>query len=121
MPLMTDQQLCDIVGVEHMPYWKLTPYRAYNKAGSPWGVITLHSSADLTVVISAAKENSFTVGMLRDIIRLYNHTSVCLVTDEESAQTMIAKVLSDYEFEYVYEYINGKKFMYSIHRLKEEV
>jgi len=108
--------LASIVGDEYEPYWAMLMPTLYYRDSSPHGVVGVHRDGGMNVVYSMSKDNEFTVGMLRDIIKLYNEDSICLVTDYEASFNNIKKVLSRYNFTYVKgEMEDGKKLMYSIH------
>lgn len=110
------EDLASIVGDEYEPYWAMLMPTLYYRDGKPHGTIAVHRDGNMNVVYSMAKDDEFTIGMLRDIIKLYNEDSICLVTDYEASFGKIKKVLSRYDFEFVKGQMqDGKKLMYSIH------
>lgn len=112
----SSDDLAQVVGEEYEPYWAMLMPELYYKDGSPHGVIGIHREGYMAMVYSMAKNDEFTVGMLRDIIRLYNRENICLITDVESEFDKIKKVLSRYNFTFARHIAdNGKQLLYSIH------
>ena len=108
--------LVAVVGEDTAPYWELLMPKVYYKDGKPHGVIGYTQEPTLTTVYSMSLNDIFTVGMLRDIIRLYNSSNLCLITDSPDAFEHIKKVLGRYDFAFVkHMEDSGREWMYSFH------
>lgn len=113
---MTD--LAHIVGEDAEHLWdRLDYYNIYYKDSNPYGVIGVIIDNGVAVIYSTAiNGDKFSIGMLKDIIKLYNKTDIALITDKEYAYGYIRKALEPYGFSFHYaEAESGRKFMYSIH------
>ena len=109
-----EEDILSITGEEAYFYWSELKPKIYYLNGEPYGLIGIGTSIDgVTIVASTTlyPELPFTVGMLRDIIKVYNESSILLITDYEPAQEVIRKVLDKYNFTYEYK----DNVMYSTH------
>lgn len=95
--------------------------KTYYKDNSVHGVMASIVTPMTRTVYSVAKDDRFTVGMLRDLINYRNEDDgrdLCLVTDDPSAFTPLRKLLEDrYGFVCVVEndVIDGNPVMYSFY------
>lgn len=90
-----------VVGEEYLDSWLLLSPDVYYKFDKPYGLIATVRVGSITYVASTAIDNgSFTKSMIAEIIRLYKSRRICLITSEESAQGMIRRYLSRYDFNF---------------------
>lgn len=113
---MTD--LARLVGEDAEHLWEYLPFKkVYYKDGEPWGVLGTYLDNNLTVIFSMANDDMFTIGMFRDILKMYHNMDIALVTDTEEKFDYIKELLSPYDFIFSIGEVepNGRKFLYSIH------
>lgn len=85
--------------------WAVMNPRVYYKKGKPFGLIGQAEGEDGILYLACMVEDVdkvFTIEMIKDIIRLYETRTICLITDVESKQELIRKALSRYNFTYAY-------------------
>lgn len=92
-----------IVGKEHSKSWIALQPKVYYKDGKPFGLIaSIHENGIKYLSCAVLNpEDSFTIGMIRDIIQHYNNDTICLITDDNKYQDLIRRSLKRYKFEYV--------------------
>jgi|LGVE01.1.fsa_nt_gb hypothetical protein len=93
--------------------WVESNPKRYYKKGKIYGLISTFEGKDGILYISAMVQDidsPFTKDMLKDIITWYNQRVICLITDVESKQGLIRRVLEKYNFSFTYK----DKIMYSI-------
>lgn len=110
---MTFESACKVL--QH-----LDDYKDYYKDGELHGVMGSVVTPTTRTVYSMAKDNRFTVAMLRDLMRYREDKSrdLCLVTDEVSEFERLRTLLEErYNFTCVIEddVIDGKPIMYSFY------
>ena len=85
--------------------WVKIDPKKYYKHGRLYGLIGTIEGVDGLLYVAAMVEDvdaKFTNEMFKDIIRLYNKRTICLVTDVESKQKLIRRALSRYNFTFTY-------------------
>ena len=109
-----ETEILYIAGEEHCSKWVELQPHVYYKDGKPYGLIGTVISDSITYIASTTThvDNGFTIGMIRDIIRLYNNSTICLITESKDHQDLIRRSLSRFKFEF--EDRNG--VLYSINK-----
>ena len=90
-----------------MNWIKLKP-KEYYKNNELYGLIGTVEGIDRVLYIAATvihEDATFTKNMIKDIISLYKVRKICLITDVESKQGLIRRVLSRYNF--TFKYVDG--------------
>lgn len=98
--------------------WRSLNAKVYFKGKEPHGLMAMLDGGDRTLIAAAAKDDVFTLGMLRAIARVYFSGSVELITDKPSAFEHIRTVLAPYGFTFIEHEFEAGRCMRSIH-LKE--
>jgi len=80
------------------------------------GKITTIEKDGCVYIFSSADDDRFTIGMLRDIIRLSEHSDICLIVDTPSKQEQIASVLSK---RWIMDYYYVGSIMFAFHYIKD--
>lgn len=98
----------------------LNEYKEYYKNGELHGVMGCVLSDRLRTVYSISRDNRFTVGMLRDLIRYKDDKTrdLCLITDETEAFAPLRTLLEErYDFtcSIMDDVLDGKPIMYSFY------
>ena len=88
-----------IVGKELLDSWITLKPTVYYKDSKPFGLIALVNDYYIVSTVSEPTLN-FTIAMIKEIKRLYNTQAICLITDDDEYQDLIARSLSRYEFEF---------------------
>ena len=92
-----------IVGDEVLESWLQIIPEVFYKDGKPYGLVGSTRGRDGCLYVAATVtdvDSPFTIGMIREIIRLYKNNEICLITDVESKQDLIRRSLDRYEFSY---------------------
>ena len=101
--------------------YNLDEPKTYYKNGEVHGVMASIITPMTRTVYSVAKDDQFTIGMLRDLIKYRNEDDgigLCLVTDDPNTFAQLRKLLEErYGFVCVIEndVIDDKPIMYSIY------
>ena len=102
-----NQEVLSICGKEHLEEWLVLQPKVYYKDGNPYGLmgITIKDEIKYLSSMVLSPDKPFTVGMLKDIKRMYNEGTICLITDDENYHDLIKKTLEPYGFKF--NIING--------------
>ena len=108
-----------IVGEAREQAWSMINPTVYYLDGKPYGLIGTARSEHIVVIYSCAiNDGIFTKSMIRDIKKIYQEDSVCLVTDSESRQDYMKSLLERYGFTFISHIDdNGNKMLYSFHTI----
>ena len=108
-----------IVGEDREEAWSLINPTVYYLNSKPYGLIGSARSEHIVVVYSCAIDDGiFTKSMIRDIKKIYQEESICLVTDNESRQDYMKSLLERYGFTFITHIDdNGKQMLYSFHTI----
>jgi len=94
-----------IVGDEVYHWLNLQP-RVFYRDGLPYGLVgALHSEDGITYVAASTEspEIPFSIGMLKEIMRLNKEENICLITDDKNYIGSMKKTLQRYGFRFVVE------------------
>ena len=112
--LLLQDKIVSIVGKDLMPDWICLCPKVYYMGNKPYGLLAKLVKDDIIYIASTTISPSepFTVGMLRDIIKVYKTDNICLITDDEDYQDKIMDTLSRYEFTFEF---NENNVLFSTH------
>ena len=102
----TAEDIVSIVGLDEFSNWAVLDPTVYLKDGESYGLIAGAYSDNGINYIAATVESAempFTVGMLRDIIKVIREENVCIITDDKRYIGSIKKALSRFNMRFVVE------------------
>jgi len=102
----TAGDIIDIVGFDEFHSWAIIDPDVYLKDGEAYGLIARASSAngiDYLASTVRSPELLFTVGMLKDIIKVIKSKNLCIITDDKNYIEPMKKALSRFDMRFVVE------------------
>jgi len=90
---MNKDIVAQIVGDEYVDSWLSLNPKVYYKDNQPYGLVSMIEVNGVVYVASTAKniEDMFTIGMLRDFVKVAKLKEVCVITDVPSKFEHIQK------------------------------
>ena len=97
-----NQELLSICGKERLQEWLVLQPKVYYKDGYPYGLmgVTIKDEVKYLSSMVLSPDKPFTIGMLKDIKRMYNEGFICLITDDDNYHDLIRETLEPYGFEF---------------------